>query len=100
MLQVADRHIWRSALENGRYELLSEENKENGIIKTVNENVEEVEIDEQAKVIVKDRYKMSFLKEPSLFPATLIVNFPDVNVSSSKKIILKSYHEGFNIYNY
>lgn len=66
----------------------------------MNENVEEVEIDEQAKVIVKDRYKMSFLKEPSLFPATLIVNFSDVNVSSSKKIILKSYHEGFNIYNY
>lgn len=50
--------MWRSALENGRYELLSEENKENGIIKTVNENVEEeVEIDEQAKVIVKDRYE-------------------------------------------
>lgn len=58
MLQVTDRHMWRSALENGRYELLSEENKENGIIKTVNENVEEeVEIDEQAKVIVKDRYE-------------------------------------------
>lgn len=54
--------MWRSALENGRYELLSEENKENGIIKTVNENVEEVEIDEQAKVIVKDRYEKDFLK--------------------------------------
>lgn len=55
-IKVTDRHVWRSALENGRYELLSEENKENGIIKTVNENVEEeVEIDEQAKVIVKDR---------------------------------------------
>lgn len=62
MLQVTDRHMWRSALENGRYELLSEENKENGIIKTVNENVEEVEIDEQAKVIVKDRYEKDFLK--------------------------------------
>ncbi|KAM5242318.1 bromodomain adjacent to zinc finger domain protein 1A isoform 3-T3 [Hipposideros larvatus] len=54
-IKVADRHIWRSALENGRYELLSEENKENGIIKTVNENMEEVEIDEQPKVIIKDR---------------------------------------------
>uniref|UniRef100_A0A5F9DF41 Bromodomain adjacent to zinc finger domain protein 1A n=1 Tax=Oryctolagus cuniculus TaxID=9986 RepID=A0A5F9DF41_RABIT len=54
-IKVADRHVWRSALESGRYELLSEENKENGIIKTVNENVEEMEIDEQAKVIVKDR---------------------------------------------
>lgn len=62
-MQVTDRHMWRSALENGRYELLSEENKENGIIKTVNENVEEeVEIDEQAKVIVKDRYEKDFLK--------------------------------------
>ncbi|EPY79775.1 hypothetical protein CB1_000886009 [Camelus ferus] len=50
----SDRHTWRSALESGRYELLSEENKENGIIKTVNEDVEEMEIDEQAKVIVKD----------------------------------------------
>ncbi|XP_040825561.1 bromodomain adjacent to zinc finger domain protein 1A isoform X1 [Ochotona curzoniae] len=54
-IKVADRHIWRSALESGRYELLSEENKENGIIKAVNESVEEMEIDEQAKVIVKDR---------------------------------------------
>ncbi|XP_066133808.1 bromodomain adjacent to zinc finger domain protein 1A isoform X1 [Saccopteryx bilineata] len=54
-IKVTDRHIWRSALENGRYELLSEENKENGIIKTVNENVEEMEMDEQAKAIVKDR---------------------------------------------
>lgn len=62
LLQVTDRHIWRSALENGRYELLIEENKENGIIKTVNENVEDMEIDEQAKIIVKDRYKKNFLK--------------------------------------
>ncbi|XP_029806426.1 bromodomain adjacent to zinc finger domain protein 1A isoform X1 [Suricata suricatta] len=54
-VKVTDRHTWRSALESGRYELLSEENKENGFIKTVNEDVEEMEIDEQAKVIVKDR---------------------------------------------
>lgn len=62
MLQVTDRHIWRSALESGRYELLSEENKENGVIKTVNEDVEEMGIDEQAKVVVKDRYKKEFSK--------------------------------------
>ncbi|XP_060031403.1 bromodomain adjacent to zinc finger domain protein 1A isoform X2 [Erinaceus europaeus] len=54
-IKVSDRHIWRSALESGRYELLSEENKENGIIKPVNEGVEEMETDEQAKVVVKDR---------------------------------------------
>ncbi|XP_025127309.1 bromodomain adjacent to zinc finger domain protein 1A isoform X1 [Bubalus bubalis] len=54
-IKVTDRHLWRSALENGQYELLNEENKENGIIKTVNEDAEEMEIDEQAKVIVKDR---------------------------------------------
>ncbi|KAM5176466.1 bromodomain adjacent to zinc finger domain protein 1A isoform 3-T3 [Callospermophilus lateralis] len=54
-IKVTDRHIWRSALESGRYELLSEENKENGIIKTVNEDVEEMQIDEQSRVIVKDR---------------------------------------------
>ncbi|XP_049994816.1 bromodomain adjacent to zinc finger domain protein 1A isoform X3 [Alexandromys fortis] len=53
-IKVTDRHVWRSALENGRYELLSEESKENGVIKTVNEDVEEMEI-EQAKVIVRDR---------------------------------------------
>ncbi|KAF7474055.1 bromodomain adjacent to zinc finger domain protein 1A isoform X2 [Marmota monax] len=54
-IKVTDRHIWRSALESGRYELLSEENKENGIIKTMNEDVEEMQIDEQSRVIVKDR---------------------------------------------
>uniref|UniRef100_A0A8C5KME0 Bromodomain adjacent to zinc finger domain protein 1A n=1 Tax=Jaculus jaculus TaxID=51337 RepID=A0A8C5KME0_JACJA len=54
-IKVTDRHIWRSALESGRYELLSEENKENGIVKTVDKDVEEMEIDEQAGVIVKDR---------------------------------------------
>ncbi|XP_028725543.1 bromodomain adjacent to zinc finger domain protein 1A isoform X1 [Peromyscus leucopus] len=53
-IKVTDRHIWRSALESGRYELLSEENKENGVIKTVDEDVEEMEI-EQARVIVRDR---------------------------------------------
>ncbi|XP_036061432.1 bromodomain adjacent to zinc finger domain protein 1A isoform X2 [Onychomys torridus] len=53
-IKVTDRHVWRSALENGRYELLSEENKENGVIKTMNEDVEEIEI-EQARVIVRDR---------------------------------------------
>ncbi|XP_071463930.1 bromodomain adjacent to zinc finger domain protein 1A isoform X3 [Marmota flaviventris] len=54
-IKVTDRHIWRSALESGRYELLSEENKENGIIKTMNEDVEEMQIDEQSRIIVKDR---------------------------------------------
>ncbi|XP_040599013.1 bromodomain adjacent to zinc finger domain protein 1A isoform X1 [Mesocricetus auratus] len=53
-IKVTDRQAWRSALENGRYELLSEENKENGVIKTVNEDAEEMEI-EQARVIVRDR---------------------------------------------
>lgn len=77
MLQVTDRHIWRSALENGRYELLNEENKENGIIKTVNENVEEMEIDEQAKVIVKDRYKRFLSNHHFSLPHTV---FSNVNV--------------------
>ncbi|XP_074069460.1 bromodomain adjacent to zinc finger domain protein 1A isoform X3 [Macrotis lagotis] len=54
-VKVIDRQTWRTALEKGRYELLSEENKENGIIKSVNEDVEEMEIDDQAKFIVKDR---------------------------------------------
>ncbi|XP_027275508.1 bromodomain adjacent to zinc finger domain protein 1A isoform X3 [Cricetulus griseus] len=53
-IKVTDRQIWRSALENGRYELLSEENKENGVIKTINEDAEEMEV-EQARVIVRDR---------------------------------------------
>ncbi|XP_068938308.1 bromodomain adjacent to zinc finger domain protein 1A isoform X2 [Petaurus breviceps papuanus] len=54
-VKVTDRQTWRAALEKGRYELLTEENRENGIIKSVNENVEEMEIDDQAKFIVKDR---------------------------------------------
>lgn len=55
LLQVTDRQSWRAALENGRYELLNEEHKENGIIKTVNEDVEEMETDDQDKFILKDR---------------------------------------------
>ncbi|CAM4576703.1 unnamed protein product [Lepidochelys olivacea] len=54
-IKVTDRQSWRAALENGQYELLNEENKENGIIKTVNEDVEEMETDDQAKFILKDR---------------------------------------------
>uniref|UniRef100_A0A8C8VNZ0 Bromodomain adjacent to zinc finger domain protein 1A n=1 Tax=Pelusios castaneus TaxID=367368 RepID=A0A8C8VNZ0_9SAUR len=54
-IKVADRQSWRTALDNGQYELLNEENKENGIIKTVNEDIEEMETDVQAKFIVKDR---------------------------------------------
>ncbi|XP_029417739.1 bromodomain adjacent to zinc finger domain protein 1A isoform X2 [Nannospalax galili] len=55
VIKVPDRNLWRSALESGRYDLLSEESKENGIIKAVNEEVEDMEIDEQARVIIKDR---------------------------------------------
>ncbi|XP_071602244.1 bromodomain adjacent to zinc finger domain protein 1A isoform X3 [Heliangelus exortis] len=54
-IKVADRQSWRAALEHGRYEFLNDENKENGIIKTVNEESEEMEADEQEKFIVKDR---------------------------------------------
>uniref|UniRef100_G3VIS4 Bromodomain adjacent to zinc finger domain protein 1A n=1 Tax=Sarcophilus harrisii TaxID=9305 RepID=G3VIS4_SARHA len=54
-VKVTDRQTWRAALEKGWYELLSEENKENGIIKSVNEDGEEIEIGDQAKFIVKDR---------------------------------------------
>uniref|UniRef100_A0A8D0H6K2 Bromodomain adjacent to zinc finger domain protein 1A n=1 Tax=Sphenodon punctatus TaxID=8508 RepID=A0A8D0H6K2_SPHPU len=55
-IKVTDRQAWRAALENGRYELLSEENKENGIIRTVNEDAEEMETDDPARFIVKDRF--------------------------------------------
>uniref|UniRef100_A0A5F8H370 Bromodomain adjacent to zinc finger domain protein 1A n=1 Tax=Monodelphis domestica TaxID=13616 RepID=A0A5F8H370_MONDO len=54
-VKVTDRQTWRTALEKGRYELLSEENKENGIVKSVSEDVEEMEIDDQSKFLVKDR---------------------------------------------
>lgn len=50
-----DRYSWRAALENGQYELLNEENKENGVIKPVNENVQEMEIDNQIRILAKDR---------------------------------------------
>ncbi|XP_034273902.1 bromodomain adjacent to zinc finger domain protein 1A isoform X2 [Pantherophis guttatus] len=54
-IKVMDRYSWRAALENGQYELLNEENKENGVIKSVNENVEEMEIDNQIRILAKDR---------------------------------------------
>ncbi|NXS94726.1 BAZ1A protein, partial [Jacana jacana] len=54
-IKVTDRQSWRAALELGRYEFLNDENKENGIIKTVNEESEEMETDDQDKFIVKDR---------------------------------------------
>ncbi|OXB83932.1 UNVERIFIED_CONTAM: hypothetical protein H355_009416 [Colinus virginianus] len=54
-VKVTDRQSWRAALEHGRYEFLNDENKENGIIKTVNEESEEMETDDQDKFIVKDR---------------------------------------------
>ncbi|XP_027526447.1 bromodomain adjacent to zinc finger domain protein 1A isoform X4 [Neopelma chrysocephalum] len=54
-IKVTDRQAWRAALEHGRYEFLSDENKENGIIKTVNEESEVMETDDQDKFIVKDR---------------------------------------------
>ncbi|XP_059705884.1 bromodomain adjacent to zinc finger domain protein 1A isoform X3 [Haemorhous mexicanus] len=54
-IKVADRQAWRAALEHGRYEFLNDENKENGIIKTVNEESEEMETDDHDKFIVKDR---------------------------------------------
>ncbi|NWU94746.1 BAZ1A protein, partial [Upupa epops] len=55
-IKVADRQSWRAALEHGWYEFLNDENKENGIIKTVNEEAEEMETDDQDKLIVKDRF--------------------------------------------
>ncbi|XP_078248441.1 bromodomain adjacent to zinc finger domain protein 1A isoform X1 [Pogona vitticeps] len=54
-IKVTDRQSWRFALENGQYELLNEENKENGIVKAVTGDVEEMEIDDQPKALAKDR---------------------------------------------
>lgn len=54
-LQVTDRQSWRAALESGQYELLNVENKENGIMKNVTGDVEEMETDDHARVIVRDR---------------------------------------------
>ncbi|XP_042311899.1 bromodomain adjacent to zinc finger domain protein 1A [Sceloporus undulatus] len=54
-VKVTDRHTWRTALENGQYELLNGEIKENGIIKSETEDAEEMEIDDQEKVLIKDR---------------------------------------------
>ncbi|XP_009866739.1 PREDICTED: bromodomain adjacent to zinc finger domain protein 1A, partial [Apaloderma vittatum] len=54
-IKVTDRQSWRTALEQGWYEFLNDENKENGIVKTVNEESEEMETDDQDKFIVKDR---------------------------------------------
>uniref|UniRef100_A0A671MXH0 Bromodomain adjacent to zinc finger domain protein 1A n=1 Tax=Sinocyclocheilus anshuiensis TaxID=1608454 RepID=A0A671MXH0_9TELE len=50
-IKVMDRNSWRAALENGNYELLNSESKENGL---TNEEEEPMEIDEN-HVRVKDR---------------------------------------------
>uniref|UniRef100_A0A673M121 Bromodomain adjacent to zinc finger domain protein 1A n=1 Tax=Sinocyclocheilus rhinocerous TaxID=307959 RepID=A0A673M121_9TELE len=49
-IKVMDRNSWRAALENGNYELLNSESKENGL---TNEEEEPMEIDEN-HVRVKD----------------------------------------------
>lgn len=49
--KVADRSSWRAALENGNYDLLSPESKEN---QTINGEEEPMEIDENNSR-VKDR---------------------------------------------
>ncbi|XP_053143134.1 bromodomain adjacent to zinc finger domain protein 1A isoform X4 [Hemicordylus capensis] len=68
-IKVTDRQTWRTALENGQYELLNEENKENGIIKTVTEDVEEMETDDQTRVIVKDKL-LGLKSEPASTAST------------------------------
>ncbi|NXA51383.1 BAZ1A protein, partial [Nothocercus julius] len=64
-IKVTDRQSWRAALEHGRYEFLNDENKENGIIKTVNEESDEMETDDQDKFIVKDRLVAIKTEAPS-----------------------------------
>uniref|UniRef100_A0A096M7C9 Bromodomain adjacent to zinc finger domain protein 1A n=1 Tax=Poecilia formosa TaxID=48698 RepID=A0A096M7C9_POEFO len=50
-LKVMDRHVWRSALEEGNYELLASEAKENGVI---NGQVEPMEVD-SGHIKIRDR---------------------------------------------
>ncbi|XP_014892051.1 bromodomain adjacent to zinc finger domain protein 1A isoform X2 [Poecilia latipinna] len=50
-LKVMDRHVWRSALEEGNYELLASEGKENGVI---NGQVEPMEVD-SGHIKIRDR---------------------------------------------
>nr|XP_033807234.1 bromodomain adjacent to zinc finger domain protein 1A [Geotrypetes seraphini]XP_033807235.1 bromodomain adjacent to zinc finger domain protein 1A [Geotrypetes seraphini]XP_033807236.1 bromodomain adjacent to zinc finger domain protein 1A [Geotrypetes seraphini] len=52
-IKVPERQSWRAALEHGWYDLLNEETRENGPIKMV--NFEEMEVDDQKKLIIKDR---------------------------------------------
>nr|XP_060615266.1 bromodomain adjacent to zinc finger domain protein 1A [Anolis sagrei ordinatus] len=54
-VKVTDRNTWRIALENGQYELLNGGIKENGITKSETEDAEEMEIDDQVKILIKDR---------------------------------------------
>ncbi|XP_064004878.1 bromodomain adjacent to zinc finger domain protein 1A isoform X5 [Pogoniulus pusillus] len=69
-IKVTDRQSWRAALEHGRYEFLNDENKENGLIKTVNEESEEMETDEQDKFIAKDRLVGLKTEAPSAASST------------------------------
>ncbi|XP_048340741.1 bromodomain adjacent to zinc finger domain protein 1A isoform X1 [Sphaerodactylus townsendi] len=69
-IKVADRQVWRAALENRQYELLSEENKENGVTKIITDDAEEMEPDNPANIIVKDRL-LGLKSEP---PSTASTN--------------------------
>ncbi|XP_010192277.1 PREDICTED: bromodomain adjacent to zinc finger domain protein 1A, partial [Mesitornis unicolor] len=93
-IKVTDRQSWRAALEHGRYEFLSDENKENGIIKTVNEETEEMETDDQDKFIVKDRLVGLKTEAPSAASTSTSTPQPVNNVVHSLASALLQIEQG------
>ncbi|KAK6307462.1 hypothetical protein J4Q44_G00226100 [Coregonus suidteri] len=62
-IKVMERSAWRKALEEGHYELLSPELKENGVGKGENGDVEKMEINDNLK---KDRLQVSLFRVQEL----------------------------------
>uniref|UniRef100_A0A672SB29 Bromodomain adjacent to zinc finger domain protein 1A n=1 Tax=Sinocyclocheilus grahami TaxID=75366 RepID=A0A672SB29_SINGR len=75
-IKVMDRNSWRAALENGNYELLNSESKENGL---TNEEEEPMEIDEN-HVRVKDRLQELKAEGQSAMSSTVCTPQPVNNI--------------------
>ncbi|XP_075469998.1 bromodomain adjacent to zinc finger domain protein 1A isoform X2 [Ascaphus truei] len=73
-IKVPDRQSWRAVLETFSYELLSDETKENGVIKPVNHNAEEMEIDSTLRQSTK--YRLHGLKNDTPSTASTSTSTP------------------------
>ncbi|XP_029568875.1 bromodomain adjacent to zinc finger domain protein 1A isoform X3 [Salmo trutta] len=74
-VKVMERSVWRKALEEGHYELLSPELKENGVTKGANCDVENMEI----HYLKKDRLQVSLFRVQELKGESMSTASPSPN---------------------